>query len=239
MTDQTEELRPALQAAHLVREGHVTLSCSYEQAYAVVERAMLESEVTVKERSPQEGALVGTYGFSRFFWSVVATFYSDGGPIHVEFTVPDRDIYGQSKRKVRQITDRVLFLLNEGHLKDTRRDGQFGVLLPDHQERGAEGSLSAPPTYAKRASPSFKNKAVSRLVVVSLASPNMLLNLALWELLPTILGLVLCVLALRDISTSRNKAGQGLAITGVVIGLLTLLVWMNILFTGGMRSAGG
>jgi hypothetical protein len=211
----TDNTRPSVQ---VIKEGHITFSCSYDQAYAILQRAMSECEVKVKERSLEKGLLVGKnrVGINPFGMTVTAAFYSDGGPVHVEITATftdSFDTFGYCSKKISQITDRVQSL--------TIANSAAAVIPTTETEPQSVVVPSAPPTYSERMGPSFQGKATTGFA------------LALGGLLfvPTaFVGLVMCAIALRGMSTSTNKAGKGLATAGAIIGFIAILGWI-VFFT--------
>jgi hypothetical protein len=74
--------------AQMIREGHFAFSCPYDQAYAIVERAMSECEVQIKERSPEKGLLMGKCkpDIRSSGITVTCIFYSDAGMTQAEVT---------------------------------------------------------------------------------------------------------------------------------------------------------
>jgi hypothetical protein len=87
-----------------IKEGHFVFSCGYDQAWALVEKALGECEVKIKERSLEKGLLKGKckYGINPFGITVTATFYSDGGNTNTEISAnltDSFDTFGACKKE--------------------------------------------------------------------------------------------------------------------------------------------
>ena len=193
------------------REGRLVFSCGYERAWAVVERAMVECEVNIQERSPEKGLLrgecqhTGCGVYRGIGWFATATFYWDGGNVNAEISVDSQgfDLFGVCKKKAAQICDRIAALALAAQPALTASTPSLPVLIP--------------PSYVARAGASHKNKALTGFIF-SLAG--------LWCVPVSIVGIILCGKVLADMSTSPNKEGQGLAIAGVVIGTIVLVLYV-------------
>jgi len=100
-------------------EGHLAFSCGSEQAWAIVEKAMTECGVKIKERSSEKGLIRGKcrYGINFFGITVAATLCCDSGTTKAEIsaTLADAiDTFGACKKKVRQISERITALATAG-----------------------------------------------------------------------------------------------------------------------------
>ena len=194
-----------------IKEGHFVFSCGYDQAWAVVEKAMAECDVKIKERSLEKGLLKGKckYGINPFGITVTATFYSDGGTTNAEIAAnltDSFDTFGACKKKVTQLSERIAALAMAGQ-------PAFSAPMPSSSTR-------VPPSYANREGPSYKGKAVT----------GFFLSLGGLFFGPcAIVGLIMCGKALTSMSTSSNKKGQGWAIAGLIVGFIALLGWIFIL----------
>ncbi len=203
--------------AQMIREGHFAFSCPYDQAYAIVERAMSECEVQIKERSPEKGLLMGKCkpDIRSSGITVTCIFYSDAGMTQAEVTATLAqafDTFGVCKNKVTQISDRIWSLAAVAHPSVAASFSPAAASAPFQQ--------SSPPSYAQRAGPSFKGKAVTGYW---LSFCGLCFGPA------AIVGLIMCGLALNGMSTSSNKDGRGWAIAGLIVGFITLLLWLMIL----------
>ena len=187
-------------------DGHLTFVCAYEQAFTLLERAMLDCEVRTREVSRDRGVIEGNvkYGINAFGMAVTAILYSEGPLLSAQVvaTFTDSiDITGVGKKKVAQIIDKVVFLSQAGS------DSAQSVSGPLPARSGAGQAM--PPSYSARSGASFKGKATTGFVMS-------LFGLAFF---PVGIGAIIFgTLALRGMSNSLNKAGKGLAIASTIIG---------------------
>lgn len=197
-----------------INEGHLVFSCGYDQASGLVEKAMTECDVKIKERSPEKGLLKGKcrYGINLFGITVTATFYSDGGNTHAEIvaSLTDAfDTFGVCKKKVAQISERIASLAMLAHSQ-----------VPASSAAQKAVEHRSPPSYASRQGPSYKGKALTGFY---LALGGLFFGPA------AIVGIIFCGIALKGISTSSNKEGQGWANSGLIVGFIAVLGWLYIL----------
>jgi hypothetical protein len=212
---------PAGPTAQMIKEGHFVFSCPYDQAYAIVERAMTESEVKIKERSPEKGILKGKckYGINPFGMTVTSTFYSDTGTTQAEVAANFTDAFdtfGACKKKVAQISDRIRSLSSSGQ-EVGRQPAVAAAAVPPLPRSSSQ--QTTPPSYAQRSGPSLKGKATTGFF---LSLGGLLVGPC------AIVGLIMCSIALNGMSTSTNKEGKGMAIAGLIIGFIALLTWIMI-----------
>ena len=211
---------PAAPLAQMVKEGRFAFACPYDQAYTIVERAMTESEVKIRERTPEKGLLKGNcaYGINVFGITVTAIFYSDAGVTQAEVSanLTDAfDTFGVCKKKVAQISDRIrsLSMVGLGGVQNV------ATVVATPQRVPSSAQQMAPPSWADRAGPSFKGKA------------NVGFYLSLGSLFVgpcAIVALTMCSIALNGMSKSTNKDGKGMAVAGLIIGFIGLLTWLMI-----------
>ena len=193
--------------AHIIRDGHISFSCSYEQALTIIERALAECEVKIKEKSIEKGLLIGKckYGINPFGMTITATCHSDGGDINTEISAAFTDSFdtmGITKKKVAQITDRIISISDSGNIGN-KNFNQNSVI-----------NNTSAPSYPERSGKNLKGKATTGFI----------LSIIGFLFIPaSVIGIVMCGLILRDMSTSNNKAGKGLAISGSVIGFIGIL----------------
>jgi hypothetical protein len=198
----------------MVKDGQFIFSCTYDQAYALVERVLNECEVQIVERQANKGLLKGICGGGMTGEiTVTVSFYSDGPTVRAEtmanYTNGAFDTFGGCKKKAVQITDRLRSLSLQGSQSVVAAQPLHG---PINTSTGA-----MPPSYSQRAGQSFNGRAKKGFWIS-------LLGLLVCGPV-SILGVIVCVSALNGMSTSSNKEGKSLAQAGIVIGIIAFFIW--------------
>jgi len=149
--------------------------------------------------------------------TVTSSIYADAGITQAEVVanLTDAfDTFGVCKKKVGQISDRILSLAAAG------KPAIAAAVAPSLPH--AISQETAPPSYAQRAGPSLRGKAVTGLI---LSIAGILVG-------PVALaGVIMCTFAANGMATSSNKEGRGAAIAGVIIGFIALIGWFVILMS--------
>ncbi len=190
-------------------DGSFNFSAPYATVFGLVERALRDCEVKIKESSSEQGRIAGkaSYGVNPFGMTVVATFAGAASSIQVEVTASFTDAFdtfGACRKKVAQISRRAAEIARAEFASNDGGAVTATVLPPARQPAGA----------------SSRGKAITGLC---LSIGGLLFG-------PTsIVGLIMCGAALTDASTSSNQAGRGIATVGLVIGFVALIGWIMIL----------
>lgn len=202
-------------------EGRFRFSIPYEQALQAVRRAMQDCDVKVKEFDAARGVIRGKarYGINLFGITVVAAFHSSGSDTAVEITATLTDAidtFGATRKKVQQVSERLMDLMASPATVDHESQPASRAAVRSRPLR----SLSSAPIFEEQEGPSHKGLAVT----------GTLLSLGGLCIGPvSIPGLILSGVAMHKMDTSTNKDGRGWAVSGVIIGLLSLVWWVLML----------
>ena len=89
-------------------------------------------------------------------------------------------------------------------------------------------AINDAPTLPLTIKPKYELKSILSLVFGIIAMVAMLGMF----LIPNIVAIILSILSLKTIRLEKNKAGKGLAITGQVLGLVSMAIGLSIWFGG-------
>ncbi len=183
----------------------------YDLAYQLMRDAMSKTKGKIKTDSASQGSLLAKwrYGINLFGLSVSAVMRDAGnGWTRVEvkgFFSDAVDTFGHAKKKARLV------------LK------QFKTLVEEHSSVGSNPMPSSRPgPSAPSAQSAGSGKSYS-----SMATASMICGIGgLLICGPAgIVAIILGIVALNGMSSSGNNAGHGSAVTGIVLGGITILVW--------------
>jgi len=207
---------PVVRGFKNVGNGGFSYEEHYAGGFALVERAFLECGVTVTERSPEKGVVAGASKRPKL--TLTAVFFSSGKTTRVDVTafIPTHtlDFSGACSKKVDQVVSRVADLVStvESH------PNAFTEIIPG----GLLNTSFVAPSYENRGGPNYYDKAVWG---ICFSLGGLIVGPA------AVLGLVSSCGALMGMSTSNNKTGYNVAMTGAVIGAFALIGWVTILMS--------
>lgn len=186
-------------------ESALTFAAPYPVVFSLVERALRDCDVKIKDPSPDEKRISGKmrYGVNPFGMTIVATFTNVASVIRVELTAAFTDAFdtfGACKKKVRQISRRLADM--------ARAEFSGGMSTPSD-------SLPPPPAGA-----GYLGKAI---VGLCLSVAGIFVGPV------SIVGLILSGVALTGTTTSSSQSGKVIAVLGTVVGFFALIGWIFML----------
>jgi predicted RNA-binding Zn-ribbon protein involved in translation (DUF1610 family) len=203
----------------VIRDGNFFVKGDYQKAFLIVEQAMSDCGVTIKKRLPEQGLISGACSpsFSKAGVTVSALMKAEGTQTRLEVSsnvIGVADITGECDLKVKQICSRIL------ELSQIRND--ISKMTPMR----VKTAPVTPPRYTapneKASGRSHNGNAIAGFVLS-------LVGLFPLIIIGSIIGIVCSGIALHGMSKSTNKQGEGLAIAGLVIGIVGFLGWSSIL----------
>lgn len=203
------EPQPNKSKFEIIENGKFAYSGNYSEVFNLVERALSDCEVKIKERSIERGSLVGkcSYGLNAFGITVTASFYQDPGQTRIDIAAnlsDALDTFGACKKKVSQITDRLRSMSASPAFGNPSASPSIGETMP--------------PSYSERTGPSQKGKAVTGLcfaIAGLLVNPFALMG---------IMAMIFSGIAITGMTTSKNKSGKAIAVAALIIGVIDT-VW--------------
>lgn len=199
-------------------DGRFAFNGDYDWGFEVAQQAMSECKVKIKEADPARGVIKGkcSYGINPFGITVTAAFHASGNQSILEMSAnltDSFDTFGACKKKVRQISERVIEL--------GRGSVSSEAVVPNAALANNTQPVSTrPPSYSDRSGVSHRGKAISGFC---LSLGGLLIGPV------AIVGVIMSGVALSNMSTSNNEQGKGFAIAGVIVGFIALLAWLVIL----------
>lgn len=200
-----------------VGDGQFSYGGSYSVAFAAVQQAMKDCNVSIKEKSADRGLIRGKcrYGVNLFGITVTATFYVSGNTTRIELAAglsDAMDTFGVCKKKVDEVSQRLVEVMESADATD--------FVGGQHRSSKDDAIETRPPSYAERSGPSFKGKAITGFWF---AVASLFFGPA------SIVAMIFCGNALTGMSTSNNRSGKGWAIAGSVIACFSLVSWILFL----------
>ena len=202
----------------MIRDGHFFVKGNSQKGFLIVERAMNDCGVDIKKRFPEQGLISGVCSpsFSKAGVAVSAVMKSEGTEIRLEIScnvVGVADITGECDLKIKQISSRIMEL--------SQIQNDISKMTPMR----VKAAPAVPPRYplpnANANSQSHNGNAIAGFVLS-------LVGLFPLIIIGSIIGIICSSVALHGMSKSTNKKGEGLAIAGLVIGIIGFLGWSGI-----------
>ena len=190
----------------------------YDVVFDLMRNSMSEMKGKIKNDSMPEGNLLAKwrYGINPFGLSVSVIMRDAGnGWIRVEvkgFFTDAIDTFGHAKKKARQLMSHFHSLVEQQSSATSSRPNlsaagpRLGPCTPSPTSAGSGKSYSGMATASLMCG-------IGGLLICGAAG---------------IAAIILGIIALNGMSSSRNNTGHGSAVTGIVLGGITLVVWSLI-----------
>ena len=201
----------------MIRDGHFLVKGNARKAFLIVERALNDCSVKIKKRFPEQGLISGicSPSFSKAGVAVRAVMKSEGPETRLEIScnvVGVADITGECDSKIKQVSGRIM------ELSQIQYD--ISKMTP---MRVKVAPIPQPRYPVPNANVTSQNGNAIAGFVLSLVGLFPLV------IIGSIIGIICSSVALHGMSKSPNKKGQGLAIAGLVIGIIGFLGWGGII----------
>ena len=200
----------------MIRNGHFLVKGYARKGFLIVERALSDCSVNIKKRFPEQGLISGVCSpsFSKAGVAVRAVMKSEGPETRLEIScnvVGIADITGECESKIKQISSRIMEL--------SQIQNDIAKMTPMRVR-------AAPATQPRYPVPNANTTGHNGNAIAGFVLS--LVGLFPLVIIGSIIGIICSSVALHGMSKSTNKKGEGLAIAGLVIGIIGFLGWSGI-----------